>query len=401
MRLCWISKTHPLSEAISRTDFFDLYSLIAAHQDKHYESDPQTAREIRHRLEYEVRYVLQDQLDQLFQIIANRLYEDNPTPAWGEAITLRPFYEQWGIKIIPSPYGGGCTQPDRDSLLAMSLPRRAEFLQALNRRRQELGTTQWFTSTDGTWSKLAAKYGELVHGGQSLPAMIRTVDRIYGLCHHGGMLADYFDERQWLEDALHTRSVGDPGQLLRHASSDVRALVGTALNGVGTRGVTELQKLRLAVNKALGGMGDCVPHGDGLLVSCKPLVWFTTFILPADEHGSPEHRTNILQITRGQRPRGSAAGPDEPEPQDQYQRSTKLLGAPQVTLTVRFVGPELVVVLNGRTITGKDMGMVRRSKLDDYARPSKMADHIMDLIRQEALAQFWDVVPAGTMSLGG
>lgn len=234
-----------LREDISRQDFFDLYSLIAAYQDRHHRPDPKTAAEIERRLSYELSYVYRDHMEQLTRIIFNRLMEEDSLKV----------YRKWGIPLTPDSRSQSHYVLDKEAVRAVPLETRAAFLVDLLRQRRDEGVEGYFTSNDGAWAKLAAAYPELARAGGSIPSMIRAVDRIHGMTHHGGMLTDYFDERKWIEDALHVRSAGDPGQFLRYASSDVRALVGSALHGSKPVDVSQLQQLGVALNKSLGKSG--------------------------------------------------------------------------------------------------------------------------------------------------
>src|SRR4051812_32186400 len=85
-----------LAENISKSDFFDLYSLATAHSEKHLsQGDPEQAREVQRRLAFEAQYVFRDQMDQLFCIIANRMMEADPDDNATEGANTQPLFWQY------------------------------------------------------------------------------------------------------------------------------------------------------------------------------------------------------------------------------------------------------------------------------------------------------------------
>lgn len=221
-------KLYSLHEDISKTDFYDTYALIYAYQrDK---NDKQIAMRLKEHLDY----ILQDHINQIGNTIINR---------------LRPYDSDQGQYVIYSKYLGSKGAVEHDNL-QISANKKISMIRELIEWAKDDNQFDEFTRGDGVWLNLAQKYLQLVNMPKSIDGMIKSIDQIYKLAHHGGPLADYFDEREWLEDALHTRSNATPHEITSKASSDVRQLVKSGLHGITRPAVTDLQKLATAVNRS-------------------------------------------------------------------------------------------------------------------------------------------------------
>lgn len=357
-----------IPEGITRTDFFDLYSLLAAYQDPNTHGDPRHEKEIRQRLDYELRYVYHDQMDQLFAIIADRLMESESDEDTDAVLSV---FEKWDIPIHPEGEDG-LPVVDREGLAAISYDQRARFLKDLVAYRQHNIQMTGVTGLDGVWATLADKYGQLAHVGTDTRSLYMAVDRIYGLAHHGGLLADYFDESDWLEDALNMRSVGEPGQFIRYASSDVRNLVSTAAHSSHPGEITPLMKLSVALTKT--GL-HTKSEGKTLRVTANYTVWTYS-------RGSG----SVLVATDGRPPVTDAEA--------EHIRLTRLGVHPAEALV--SYGPDgLQVETGGKTVVAQQQGVSQYQ----LSRQSRVAQWVVGVLKNQARARFADKAPPDAMWL--
>ena len=371
--------TRVLGENISKTDFFDLYSLISAHNEpNHNMGDKEHNKEIERRLAYELQYVFSDQMDQLFAIICERMMESDESD-WEEEEQIEspviPLFKKWSIPLGVSASDGMPTV-DRSNLGDISYEQRARFLKELVQFRQEEDVAGGFTSNNGVWAGLAAKYEQLAAAGKSIGSMILAVDRIYGLCHHGGMLSDYFDERDWLEDALHTRSAGDPSQFLRYTSSDVRNLVGSAIHGTKPPEVTPLEKLRVSLTKVTGTAGEATLHNNKILLRMKYTGWVCR----------TSSMTLLMATTNGKPPIAI----------QRMDADCDNLGEIEMDGIVIISSNGPILRADGKDLSSADMGI---DVGYHGGKQSKQADRIIDALKELALDRFAVHAPDDVMRL--
>lgn len=194
-----------LDEAISREDFFDFYVLQqAAH-------DPATAgdREIQRRHEYETDWVYTDHMKQFGQILLSRFADKHVEGR-------RELYAAYGLDVDDPSIMRGLNIDTGNMTIGRMAVLVSEVLKS--------GVLASRFATD-TWQMLGEKFVELSTARTTRERVV-AIDAIHGLMHHGGSLTDYFQE-SWLDDALNYRTVATLPQLLKRASSDVRALVGS------------------------------------------------------------------------------------------------------------------------------------------------------------------------------
>jgi hypothetical protein len=365
-----------LSEGITRQDFFDLYSLVAAYQEPTLKyGNEEHSEEIRRRLAYELSYVYRDLMDQLFAIICDRLAE-GPQANGDDGTSNISLFQQWRIPLNPPDQwrSGLVLLPtvDREGTKQVSYERRASFLKELVSHRQQYGTNVSFTTTDGVWAALASKYGQLINSGRDIDSLIRVVDWIFGLLHHGGRLTDYFDEKSWLEDALNIRSVGDPAQFLRYASSDVQQLLRTAAHASHTQEVSELERLGVSLNKTMGSGGAAFTSG-------RLMVWsrYWGYLGRCDMNGST---MNILNVSTAGKPDGFLA--------------TALTAG--IACEVTELGE---ITVRGEVCGHHGSWSVRIDgtdqpiKTSERARPLHVAKYITDALKSKAIGHFRPLAP--------
>ena len=222
-----------ISESIKQSDLFDFYILVYAY----YENLPNHS-DIEKYLKFVGQKIVLDHLDQLGNIICNR-YSPVRSPD-----RYRRTFEKYGLDY---------KNPDLDSLdiigfEKLSIDQKQQYLMDIFRiiKPEDLG---WFTSDKGTWYKLARWYSGVVIPN-SIDGIISLIDKIHNTFHHGGLITDYMDESEWIEQALHIRNAGSPSQLLQYTSPTVRQLVARSTFIGDKRGtITDLEKLNVAFNK--------------------------------------------------------------------------------------------------------------------------------------------------------
>lgn len=211
-----------IAENISPTDFYDFYVLLHTFQRKHYGERHQAGEEIEQQLWSLGNYILDDHLNQLANILIRRLSDEKPA--------VVQVQQKYGIKLNQHGMPINATELPRDQQVALI----SELL--------PFESFGWFTGK--TWCALGRSFLELAKPVTNLDSLIMAVDRLYNLMHHGGLITDFMDESNWLEDALNYRDNANFRQMLRKASSQVRTLVGrSAALGMDSSQVTDLQKL--------------------------------------------------------------------------------------------------------------------------------------------------------------
>lgn len=227
-----------ISEEISPDEFYDFYILQYAYHENLPNHD-----EITKHLRYVAHNILIDHLDQIGNIICNRY---SPTKNYDRYSSILNKYKLSidGFKL------SGIDQ--------LSIDNKQRYLRELIPAidREDLG---WFTGE--TWSKLASWYSALSIP-KSIDGMIMLIDKIHNTFHHGGLITDYMKEYRWIEQALHIRNSGSPAQLLRHASYNIRQLVGRSIAiGHKTGKITTLDKIYVALNKIQNKNIDVIKNG--------------------------------------------------------------------------------------------------------------------------------------------
>lgn len=213
-----------ISEGISRADFYDFYALMNA-----YYSHPERS-DIKQRLQFTVTSILSDHLHQLGCIILNRISDPQNAQT---AMILR----QHQIGDINYKLTG------LDKLTITQLADAIAEVRKLNHH---------FGFTGETWHSLADRFVSLIRTSKNdLVTQIMTLDRIYGWMHHGGLLTDYMDESDWLENALHFKNKANEAQIFAKASPEVRALIGRAsYSHQEKQDLNTLVKLQTALDRA-------------------------------------------------------------------------------------------------------------------------------------------------------
>lgn len=219
-----------IAENIKRSEFFDFYALVYVYQelDRLTGSDVDYRREVRQNLHFLAKYIFNDHMDQLATIISNRwmnegrkgndLYHDNPGNL--------DIYRKYGIRLEVDDDFGVHDFVDDNDVHKLSVGQQAKLI-------GELIATGHHGFTGNRWEDLGRKFIELAKTNvENLNGLILTIDKIYGLMHHGGSILDYFDEHAWLEKALHSRALTSPKNLLYNASSQIRELLTSANIGI-------------------------------------------------------------------------------------------------------------------------------------------------------------------------
>lgn len=219
-----------ISENISRQDFFDFYALEYA------QSMYADNKEINRNLEYLANHIIQDHLDQFGTILVDRLPNfDNET--------IIAFLEKYGISLDENYSMVGIDK--------LSLQQKIEIISKL------VAINDHFGFTDGTWFDIGKKFLDFVRTGKSTQAKILTIDKMYNMLHHSGILTDYMEENGWLEDALHIRDTANPAQIFALASPRVRSLIGRATyHGMANNAVSDIQKIYSAFRRIMKDNND-------------------------------------------------------------------------------------------------------------------------------------------------
>lgn len=238
-----------LIEAIDKRQFFDIHAMIVAYQESKVGLRGRS-EELENRLKFELEQVLDDHLDQLFCIVAERFIVTR-TVSGGDKSNVK-YYKEAGISLKTI---SGMPFIDKSNLSSISQQERFKLLNHLINGPDLSGNF-----AGSTWKSLASLYIKLASRGKSLDSMILTLDMFYGACHHGGMISDYMDEGPsgngrmepdhklgWIERAIHDRSYMDLKRLAGQASSDIRKIIGGSSFG---KGGTDIERLRVALDRS-------------------------------------------------------------------------------------------------------------------------------------------------------
>ncbi len=217
-----------LNENVSRQDFFDFYTLLNAWQTRAYPIVNHF--QVEHRLEEVTFRIAKDHLNQLADMVINRVSNSDKPDVIAALQHHGLSYDKENFQIR--------------GLDRIDFPTKAAYL-------EEIKDFEPFGFTGDTWRGLL-NFVRTAKVPADLNKAVVLVDQIYGLCHHGGQITDYMDERDWLEDALHFRDGANLKQLARHASGEIRNLIGrSSLLGLDGSEVTDLQKLYVALRRVL------------------------------------------------------------------------------------------------------------------------------------------------------
>lgn len=213
-------KLNFLNEEISQKEFFNFYALAAAIKGGYIDENE---KEIEHLLEFYADTLWDDQFNQFIDIVLNRFSSDDDViedPKTGEIINKLPLND-------------------------MSFQEKQKLLK---KRIESFDfESSWFTGK--TWANLA-NYILSISRPQTTKGKVLQLDKLYGTMHHGGLIADYFDEKEWLEQALNFRANSNMNQLLRKVSDDVKDLLKSAQYGIDTGSqVTYWDKLLTTINR--------------------------------------------------------------------------------------------------------------------------------------------------------
>ena len=269
----------------SKSDFFDFYTLEAAYRNS---PDP----ELLKRLRFEAQWLYTDLIDQLFVILVQRFQMGVPNsvaaefPESNRGDNNKAILKKHGLKLPSISNSKRNYSPiPRAELLALSPDKRRALIYDLSQSPNK-------ANTGVVWRKIAVEYLNLpVEPPTDTTALINIVDKLFGMCHHGGMLSDYTNESSWLEDALHIRYAGDPSQLAAYASNEVKELVRGL--GASKNPVSDIQKLEVAAYKVLRNTQSDISIAGGNLV-------LDLFYIP---HHSDKTWVRLGQVTMGQ-PKG-------------------------------------------------------------------------------------------------
>lgn len=243
-------KLNFILENISRKDFFDFYSLEYAYSRY---KDP----EIERNLEFLAGHILNDHLDQFADILLDRL------PDMENAEVLKVMYK-YNVTMDPDSY-------KLIGVDKLSFKEKFFIISELVR----IGRHHGFTGE--TWFGLGHAFLELAKMGSSRKSKILAIDKLYNLLHHGGMIVDYMDENDWLEDALHIRDNANPAQLFSLSSPRIRALIGrSSYSGMINKPVDDMAKIYTALRRASRNPGININRSNNELivtVDFQPLIY--------------------------------------------------------------------------------------------------------------------------------
>lgn len=215
-----------INENISKKDFFDFYALLHAATDGNHPKE----KEISQRLKFLVDTIYNDHLDQLSSIILSRISDTDFEPT---------------VELL-NKYG--ITWDEDWNFIGMD---KLSVRDRLNIIPQIIKQQPYFGFTGDTWYKLADDITN-IGTASSFRDKILAIDRIYNLLHHGGLITDYMDERNWIEDALNFRDNANPNQILGQSSSDIRSLIGpSSYHGESRTVVSDIDKLHTAFRRVI------------------------------------------------------------------------------------------------------------------------------------------------------
>lgn len=253
-----------LYEEISKTDFFDLYTLLYFSTDEKYRNN----HEVQRLTEFYVNYVWKDLTDQLTNRVVERfgdVGEDFGVPdvnwlQYKDQDTLKLMYGQWAKNIAELPQAT-----------------KLKYLKHLVDNKISGGGF-----AGETWRSIAAECLRSSTASNHKQRVL-AVDRLMGLLHHGGQITDHLDERKWLAQALNYRDNANPLQLAKYASSQVRQLIGrSAFIGMGQEPVSPLRMLATAIRRA------SVNHPNTEVIVNEPHI---TIKVDGTFYGPPMHNT--------------------------------------------------------------------------------------------------------------
>ena len=261
-------KLHMICENIRKTDFYDFYALAYVYQDLKTSTgiDQAYKKEVEQALRETAGYVFNDHINQLVRLLSWRLIDCGPDsdpdagPDWpilgaGNQSVCKAF----GLHITKASLNGDYIRNTNkrwpfanDNINKLTLSQKAKFIEELVRNRTDTPETNELAArSGGAWEKLANNVIQLTKTNtNNLDALILAIDRIYGLTHHGGQILDHFDESGWLENALNTRTLTSPKNLLFHASPHIRELLTSASIGMPSHeAVSPLQELEVMLTR--------------------------------------------------------------------------------------------------------------------------------------------------------
>ena len=227
-------KLRMICENIRKTNFYDFYALAYVYQELQTSTgvDPTYKKEVEQALREVAEYVFNDHMNQIAMLIVGRL-TDIEVGNGGNIFVFGDF----GIPITRASMDNfdrnnpkNWPVVDCNDIYQLPLRQKGKFVSELLQYRTSSDVT---AATNGVWTQLASKFVQLTKTNTNDPnALILAIDKIYGMTHHGGQLLDHFDERDWLEAALNTRTLTSPKNLLFHASPHIRELLTSASIGV-------------------------------------------------------------------------------------------------------------------------------------------------------------------------
>lgn len=222
MRLSSISSS-TLQEAFSRTDFFDLYTLLYASKDERYRSDHNIQRLTR----FYVDYIWNDLIIQLTNICTLRFQDSGP---------------QFGVPDVNDGDYNGAEEERKIRAIPLSI--KLKFLDHIVTNQI---SGKYFAGE--TWRGLCA---EVLRASKAISHQqkVIAVDRLMNLLHHGGQITDYLDGGRWLPEVLNYRDNASFLQLARHASGEVKKAIGTSsFIGADRADVPILKMLETAIRR--------------------------------------------------------------------------------------------------------------------------------------------------------
>jgi len=234
-------KLRIISEDIRKTDFFDFYALVHVYLDlKQNVANPEYLHEVEQELYHTARYIYNDQIDQLAEILAKRWIED------GDDVSDNLFntYQKHGIQLKRILEEPGMFIFKKGDIRRMPRKHQISLIRELITDNQYPNA-----STGPTWTNIGRFFLDVAKP-KTNNQLIRAVDRIYGATHHSGVIADYFDEKDWLEKALNTRTVASPKNLIARTSTRIRELLTSASIGIPKyEEIDILNELTVALNR--------------------------------------------------------------------------------------------------------------------------------------------------------
>ena len=216
-----------LNENISRSEFFDLYTLLTASQ--LHLIPPENIQSANDQLYWLAQTIIRDHADQIAKIVMERI-SDPEQEIVQNAMRLYGLYDDDSYRI--------------HGIDKLSLEDKIDYINLIK-------DYQPFGFTGDTWRHLAYFIANF-RMPTGITDTVLAIDKIYNLLHHGGQIIDYMDESNWLEDALNYRDNSTLQQLARYASSNTRNIVGRGNLTGDNKTVTENQKLWTSFRRRIG-----------------------------------------------------------------------------------------------------------------------------------------------------